>query len=102
MENEPKKNELMRRFELQVDGQTAVLDYEERSGSVLAFTHTFVPTELRGRNVAAILTRYALEDARRQGKKVAPHCSYVAVFMDRNREYADLRADSPPLADPGK
>jgi predicted GNAT family acetyltransferase len=99
MDNEPKKNELMHRFELHVEGKTAVLDYEERGDSVLAFTHTFVPAELRGRNIAAILTRYALEDAGRQGKKVAPQCSYVAVFMERNKEYADLRAELPPQAD---
>ncbi|MCL2790191.1 MAG: N-acetyltransferase [Desulfobulbus sp.] len=91
MENEPKKNELMKRFELSVEGNTAVLDYVEQGDSVLVFTHTFVPSELRGRNIAAILTRYALEDASRQGKKVVPQCSYVAVFMDRNKEYADLR-----------
>ena len=95
MENEPEKNELMKRFEMRIEGKTAVLDYVERGDSTLAFNHTFVPPELRGRNVAAILTRYALEDARRQGKKVVPQCSYVATFMERNKEYADLRAESP-------
>ncbi|MDR2551077.1 MAG: N-acetyltransferase [Desulfobulbus sp.] len=95
MENEPKKNELMKRFEMHIDGKTAVLDYVEQDDGDLAFTHTFVPPELRGRNVAAILTRFALEDARRQGKKVVPQCSYVATFMERNGEYADLRANSP-------
>jgi len=101
MENEPRKNELMKRFELSLEGKVAVLDYVERGDSVLAFTHTFVPPELRGKNVAAILTRFALEDARRQGKKVVPQCSYVAAFMERNAEYADLRAGSVPLAGDG-
>ncbi|MCL2458887.1 MAG: N-acetyltransferase [Desulfobulbus sp.] len=95
MENEPEKNEMMKRFEMRIEGKTAVLDYVEQGDSVLAFTHTFVPPELRGRNLAAILTRHALEDARRQGKKVAPQCSYVAAFMERNKEYADLRTESP-------
>ena len=92
MDNEPIKNTLMHRFELHLDGKTAVLDYVEQDGGVLAFTHTFVPSELRGRNVAAILTKFALDDARRQGKKVVPQCSYVATYMERNKEYADLRA----------
>ncbi|MCL1980085.1 MAG: N-acetyltransferase [Proteobacteria bacterium] len=92
MENEPNKNELMKRFDLQIEGKTAVLDYVEQGDRVLVFTHTFVPPDLRGRNLAAILTRFALEDARRQGKKVVPQCSYVAVFMERNKEYADLLA----------
>jgi hypothetical protein len=92
MANEPKKNELMQRFELNIEGHVAVLDYVEQGENVLAFTHTFVPTELRGRNVAAILTRFALDDARRQGKKVVPQCSYVAAYLERNKEYADLQA----------
>lgn len=92
MENAPSKNELMRRFELQLDGKTAVLEYVERDADVWVFTHTFVPPELRGRNVAAILTKFALDDARRQGKKIVAQCSYVAVFMERNKEYDGLRA----------
>jgi Predicted acetyltransferase len=102
MENEPKKNELMKRFELHIEGQTAVLDYAEQGDSVLLFTHTFVPAALRGRNIAAILTRHALEDARRQGKKVVPQCSYVAVFMERNKEYAALLAELDFRTDDGK
>jgi len=98
MENEPKKNELMQRFEVTIEGKTAVLEYAEQGAGVLVFTRTFVPPELRGRNVAAILTKMALEDARRQGKKVVPHCSYVATYMERNKEYADLGAGSPPSA----
>ena len=57
MENEPTKNELMQRFELRIDGHLAVLDYVEQGDNVLAFTHTFVPPELRGRNVAAEVTK---------------------------------------------
>ena len=93
MANEPTKNELMQRFELRIEGHVAVLDYVEQDENVLVFNHTFVPTELRGRNVAAILTKFALDDARRQGKKVVPQCSYVAAYLERNKEYADLKAD---------
>ena len=92
MEKQPIKNELMRRFELEIDGKLAILEYQQQGPDVLAFTHTFVPNELRGRNLAAILTRYALDDARQQGKKVNPQCSYTASFMKRNREYEDLSA----------
>lgn len=93
----PVKNELMHRFELIIDGKIAFLEYQHQSPEVLAFTHTFVPTELRGRNLAAILTKYALEDARQQGKKVAPMCSYVDVVMQRNKEFNLLRASSTVL-----
>lgn len=99
MEKEPQKNGVMQRFELTIEGTLALLEYVEQGENLLVFTHTFVPHELRGQNVAARLTRYALDDARRQGKKVVPQCSYVAAYMERNKEYADLRADLwPPLA----
>jgi predicted GNAT family acetyltransferase len=97
MEHAPRKNELMRRFELQLDGKTAVLEYVEQGADVWVFTHTFVPPELRGQNVAAILTKFALDDARDQGRKVVPQCSYVAVYMERNKEYAGLRASTGPM-----
>lgn len=97
MEKEPFKNELMKRFELSLEGKLAQLDYVEQ-GNLIIFTHTFVPEELRGQNVAARLTKFALDDARRLGKKVVPQCSYVAAYMERNKEYADMRADTKPLA----
>ena len=97
MDQTPVKNELMQRFELDIEGKTAFLEYRAQGPEVLAFTHTFVPPELRGRNLAAILTRFALEDARQQGKKVAPLCSYVDVFMQRNKEFNLLRASSTVL-----
>ena len=95
MDQTPVKNELMQRFELEIEGKTAFLEYRTHGPEVLAFTHTFVPPELRGRNLAAILTKYALEDARRQGKKVAPLCSYVDVFIQRNKEFNAMRALDP-------
>ena len=97
MDPTPIKNELMHRFELNIDDKIAFLEYQQQGPEVLAFTHTFVPSELRGRNLAAILTRYALEDAQKQGKKVAPLCSYVDAFMQRNKEFDLLRAPSTML-----
>jgi len=93
MELTPKKNELRQCFEIAINGKVALLAYEQRGEDLLAFTHTFVPEELRGQNLAALLTKAALDDARRQGKKVIPQCSYVATYLDRHRQYADLRAE---------
>jgi hypothetical protein len=97
MDSTPVKNDLMHRFELQIEGKTAFLEYKAQGADVLAFTHTYVPPELRGRNLAAILTRFALDDARRQGKKVAPLCSYVATYMERHKDCKDLKASLPIL-----
>ena len=78
------------RFEVQLDGDAAYLEYLDR-GKTLVMTHTFVPPSLRGKGLAGQLTRSALDFARREGKSVDPQCSYVAAWLDQHAEYADLR-----------
>jgi len=79
------------RYEATVDGHLAVAEYT-LAGSIQTFTHTFVPGELRGRGLAELLVRAALEDARTAGRRIVPQCSYVARFVDRHPEYQALRA----------
>ena len=79
------------RYETTVDGHLSVAEYE-LAGEVMTFTHTLVPGELRGRGIAEKLVRAALADAGAAGRKVVPQCSYVAKFMERHREFSDLRA----------
>ncbi len=77
------------RYEATVDGHRSVCDYELVDGKMI-LTHTFVPPELRGRGLAEQLVRAALMDARKAGQKVVPACSYVALFIQRHKEFADL------------
>lgn len=79
------------RYEVRVDGHLSVCEYEDVEGRRV-FTHTLVPPELRGRGIAEQLVRAALADARADGRKVVPACSYVARFIERHREYHDLLA----------
>lgn len=79
------------RYEIAVSGQLAVLDYISENGRTV-FTHTFVPPELRGRGLAELLVRRALDDARRQNTVVVPACSYVAAFIQSHPEYQPLLA----------
>jgi predicted GNAT family acetyltransferase len=81
------------RFETEVDGHEAVAEYRI-DGDRVTFTHTFVPPELRGRGVAEALVRAALEEMRLQGRRVVPECSYVALFIRRNKEFQSLVAGS--------
>ena len=94
MNEQPRKNPLTNRYELDLERKLAYLAYEERPNGAVVFTSTFVPPELRGKNVAAILTRFALDDVRALGRTVVPQCSYAAAYLERNPEYADLRAAS--------
>ncbi|WP_420359394.1 GNAT family N-acetyltransferase [Novosphingobium ginsenosidimutans] len=62
-------------------------------GPVRAAEHTLVRPEIGGRGVAAKLVDALIADAREQGFKVDPVCSYVAAQFKRHPEWADLRAD---------
>lgn len=80
-----------RRFTTTADGHQAYVEYEDQGGT-MAITHTIVPSAIGGRGIAGELVKAALEHARGQGLKVAPHCSYAAGWMDKHPDYADLRA----------
>ena len=77
------------RYEAWVDGQLAVLTYR-RSGEHITFIHTGVPAALEGHGIAGTLARVALEDARAAGLAVIPRCPFVASYIRRHPEYADL------------
>lgn len=79
----------LRRYSLGAGDTPAVLDYE-LVGEVMTFTHTYVPTALRGRGLAEALVRRGLADARTQDRRVVPQCAYVARFIARHPEYSDL------------
>lgn len=80
------------RFEAQLDGEVAFLRYTFQGGRVF-FDHTYVPDAFRGRGVAAALVQAALNEARKQNWKIVPRCSYVAAFLTRNPQFADLVAE---------
>lgn len=77
------------RFEIQVENQIAVLNYNQR-GDVITFTHTGVPTELEGRGIGRQLVHAGLEYAREKALKVVPACWFVAGYLERHPEYRSL------------
>ena len=66
-----KDNEARSRYEFDLGGHTAYIDYEKDNGTIV-LTHTFVPEAYEGRGVGAQLVAAALADIRRQGLKVVP------------------------------
>jgi uncharacterized protein len=88
--SEVRDNTERHRFELEVDGHLAFSAYR-REVSLLTILHTEVPKELAGRGIGSTLARGLLESARAQGLKVKPLCPFVASYMDKHPEYADLR-----------
>jgi hypothetical protein len=94
-------NASRQRFELQLAGGTAFVDYHYRDGGdpdsrgrVRVLTHAEVPVPLRGAGVGAQLVGGALDLMRSRGEKVVPSCPFVARFIQRHAQYADLQAQA--------
>jgi len=77
------------RFELDVEGHTALAHYRLAPG-VITFAHTEVPKELSGRGIGSQLARGALEAARAQGLKIVAECPFVAGYIAKHPEFSDL------------
>lgn len=63
-----------------------------RAGDVLTVDQTLVPPEIGGRGIAAQLVLAVVNDARANGWKITPQCSYVEAAFRRHPQWADLRA----------
>ena len=89
--SEVTNNEQRHRYELTIDGATALAAYRMQ-GDVIAFTHTEVPPAFEGKGVGTRLVSGALADVRERGLKVRPLCSFVQHYMDTHPDVQDLLA----------
>jgi len=85
-------NQERKRYEARVDGALAgVLAYSVHDG-VVVMPHTVVEPQYEGRGFGGLMAERALDDAREHGLKVSPQCWFVAAYIERNPQYADLVA----------
>ena len=82
-------DETAQRYEARVEGQLAVITYQ-RLGDRIVFLHTEVPEALEGRGIAGKMAQFALDDARALHLAVIPRCAFMASYIRRHPEYADL------------
>lgn len=83
------------RFEVLVDGQVAGFAVYRLLPTVIVFTHTEVLPEHEGQGLAARLVGTALDMSRDTGLGVLPACPYVAKYIEKHPEYADLVVEDP-------
>ncbi|MDL1901082.1 N-acetyltransferase [Anaerolineae bacterium CFX9] len=86
---QPRKNDSASRFEIDLGGDLAVINYH-LTGNTYLMTHTGVPVAWRGRGIASRLTQFALETARDEGRSVIPACSFIRTYIERNPEFLPL------------
>ena len=82
-------NAALSRYEMVVDGVTAFVTYAWH-GDRLTLVHTEVPQALGGRGIGSSLATAVLEGVRSRGLRVVPECEFIAAFIKRHPEFADL------------
>ncbi|HYN09572.1 MAG TPA: GNAT family N-acetyltransferase [Vicinamibacterales bacterium] len=73
------------RFELEVDGQIALLRYQ-RTATTLALVHTEVPEPLRGRHLGDALAKAGIDAAQAEGLTLVIHCPFVRAYLRKHPE----------------
>ena len=106
-------NAAKHRYELNVDGHIAFVEYQFSPG-VIDLVHTIVPKELGGRGIrphlpqgvprrvrppragprriGSILAKGVLDSVRSRDLKVIATCPFIAGYIGKNPDYADLLA----------
>lgn len=78
------------RYEVTVDGELAGFAQYRMFQGARVFTHTEVSDAYEGRGVGSALAQGALDDVRARGLKLVPQCPFIAEYIRRHDEYADL------------
>jgi predicted GNAT family acetyltransferase len=78
-----------KRYELEVEGQTAVVIYNPVAGGLL-ITETIVPIPLEGRGLASRMAKHVLADLKERGLVILPTCPFFAGYLKKHPEYAEL------------
>lgn len=79
---------------MQVDDRLAGFAQYRRHGGRLVFIHTEIDDAFEGQGLGSKLARAALDDARAHGLRVVPQCPFIAEWIRRHPDYADL-VDAP-------
>lgn len=80
------------RYEIRDDDQLIGLTQYRLPDDVhVDFVHTEVDDAYGGQGLASKLVAFALADVREQGKRIVPHCPYVAAWIKKHPgQYDDL------------
>lgn len=81
-------------YDIVVDGEVVgSAQFEDDGDGVHRYTHTKIDPGHEGKGYASILVGAALDAEREAGHRIVAQCPYVASFIEKHPEYADLLAD---------
>lgn len=78
------------RYFARIDGVEAEMTYSLAGGHTLIIDHTGVPDALRGRGLGQVLVARAVEDARRERRRILPLCPFAKAQISRHPEWQDV------------
>ena len=85
-------NEGKKRFEMEIDGHIAFIEYILTNDNVMFLTHTEVPKALAGKGVGSDIVEKALNYIKEQNFTLAPLCPFVAKFLVKNPDWQSILA----------
>lgn len=88
LDPEIRDNAELKRYELSVDGETAVVTYN-LSPPNLMITETVVPERLEGQGIASRLAKHVLADAKARELLILPVCPFFSSYLQKHPEHAE-------------
>jgi len=85
-------NEDKKRFEMEVDGHIAFIEYILTNDKVMFLTHTEVPKSLGGKGIGSSIVEKALSYIKEHNYTLAPLCPFVAKYLVKNPEWQSILA----------
>ncbi|MGD9695817.1 MAG: GNAT family N-acetyltransferase [Thermoleophilia bacterium] len=82
------------RYEARLDGDLAGFAEYVVKDDFIVFTHTEVDPAFGGKGIGGALARGALDGARERGLAVVPACPFIAGWIAKHPDYAELVAPS--------
>jgi predicted GNAT family acetyltransferase len=81
------------RYEARVEGKdgTGELTYRRRSPATVTADSTRVDDSLRGTGVGKALIERLVADARADGFRIVPMCSFVKAVFERRPDWSDVK-----------
>jgi uncharacterized protein len=78
------------RYDIFFDGALAGFAAYRDEDGCRVFTHTKIDPDFEGHGLGGRLARGALDDVRGRGIEVVAQCPFIAGYIARHAEYADL------------
>lgn len=82
-------------YTVRVGTTVATMTFLRPDPGLMIIDHTMTPTVLAGQGIAGRLVERAVADARAEGFRIRPVCSYVVRKFDTRPDWADIRAEDP-------